>query len=154
VSKSLKKGSKAAKAWGEKMRRLRSRVRKTTTRRRRTTRKGMLTLRRKKAYSPKRKSNKPRKSPRRSMAKAKSWSSKFKTGTVGKVLMGLGAAQAAALAVGIIAPQYIGIAKPVAALAAGGIPGVAAELVIDQGLLGNVMGMFGGGAVQNGAGGL
>ena len=35
-----------------------------------------------------------------------------------------------------------------------GIPGVAAELVIDQGLLSNVMGMFGGGAVQNGAGGL
>jgi len=150
----LKKGSKAAKAWGAKMRRLRGRVRRTTTRRRRTTRKGMLTLRRKKAYSPKRKSNKPRKSPRRSMAK-KSWSSKFKTGTIGKVLMGLGAAQAAALAVGIIAPQYIGIAKPVAALAAGGIPGVAAELVIDQGLLGNVMGMFGGGGtVQNGAGGL
>ena len=150
----MKKGSKAAKAWGEKMRRLRERVRKTTTRRRRTTRKGDLTLKRKKAFPAKRKSNKPRKSPRRSMAKAKSWSSKFKTGTIGKVLMGLGAAQAAALAVGIIAPQYIGIAKPVAALAAGGIPGVAAELVIDQGLLGNVMGMFGGGAVQNGAGGL
>jgi len=146
----LKKGSKAAKAWGKKM----LLARKTTTRKRRTTRKGDLTLKRKKAYSPKRKSNKPRKSPRRSMAKAKSWSSKFKTGTIGKVLMGLGAAQAAALAVGIIAPQYIGIAKPVAALAAGGIPGVAAELVIDQGLLGNVMGMFGGGAVQNGAGGL
>ena len=151
----MKKGSKAAKAWGEKMRRLRGRVRKTTTRRRRTTRKGDLTLKRKKAFPSKRKSNKPRKSPRRSMAKAKSWSSKFKTGTIGKVLMGLGAAQAAALAVGIIAPQYIGIAKPVAALAAGGIPGVAAELVIDQGLLGNVMGMFGGGGtVQNGAGGL
>jgi len=136
------------------MRRLRGRVRKTTTRRRRTTRKGMLTLRRKKAYSPKRKSNKPRNSPRRSMAKAKSWASKFKTGTIGKVLIGLGAAQAAALAATIIAPQYVGIVKPVAALAAGGIPGVAAELVIDQGLLGNVMGMFGGGAVQNGAGGL
>lgn len=151
----MKKGSKAAKAWGAKMRRLRGRVRKTTTRRRRTTRKGMLTLRRKKAYSPKRKSNKPRNSPRRSMAKAKSWSSKFKTGIIGKVLIGLGAAQAAAVAVGIIAPQYIGIAKPVAAWAAGGIPGVAAELIIDQGLLGNVMGMFGGGgAVQNGAGGL
>jgi len=89
------------------------------------------------------------------MAKGKNWASKIKTGTLGKVLLGLGAAQAAALAVGIIAPQYIGIAKPIAALAAGGVPGVAAELVIDQGLLTNVMGMFGGGgAVQNGAGGL
>ena len=122
----MKKGSKEAKAWGAKMKR--SMARKTTTRKRRTTRKGMLTLRRKKAYSPKRKSNKPRNSPRRSMAK-KSWSSKFKTGTIGKVLMGLGAAQAAALAVGIVAPQYIGIAKPVAALAAGGIPGVVAVVV-------------------------
>jgi len=151
----LKKGSKAAKAWGEKMRRLRGRVRKTTTRRRRTTRKGDLTLKRKKAFSSKRKSNKPKNSPRSSMAKAKSWSSKIKTGTVGKALLGLGAAQAAALAVGIIAPQYIGIAKPVAALAAGGIPGVAAELVLDQGLLSNVMGMFGGAPnVQNGVAGL
>jgi len=148
----LKKGSKEAKAWGAKMKR--SRERKTTTRKRRTTRKGDLTLKRKKGYSAKRKSNKPKKSPRSYMAKRFGWASKLKTGTLGKVLIGLGAAQAAALAVGIIAPQYIGIAKPIAALAAGGIPGVAAELVIDQGLLTNVMGMFGGGAVQNGAGGL
>ena len=149
----MKKGSKEAKAWGAKMKR--SRARKTTTRKRRTTRKGMLTLKRKKGYSAKRKSNKPKKSPRSYMAKGKNWSAKLRTGTLGKVLIGLGAAQAAALAVGIIAPQYIGIAKPIAALAAGGVPGVAAELVIDQGILTNVMGMFGGGgAVQNGAGGL
>jgi hypothetical protein len=148
----LKKGSKEAKAWGAKMKR--SRARKTTTRKRRTTRKGMLTLKRKKGYSAKRKSNKPKKSPRSYMAKGKNWSAKLRTGTLGKVLIGLGAAQAAALAVGIVAPQYIGIAKPIAALAAGGVPGVAAELVLDQGILSNVMGMFGGGAVQNGAGGL
>lgn len=149
----MKKGSKEAKAWGAKMKR--SRARKTTTRKRRTTRKGDLTLKRKKAYPTKRKSNKPKKSTRSYMAKGKNWASKIKTGTLGKVLLGLGAAQAAALAVGIVAPQYIGIAKPVAALAAGGIPGVAAELVLDQGILTNVMGMFGGGgAVQNGAGGL
>jgi len=53
----MKKGSKAAKAWGAKMRRLRNSKtkrktkRKTTTRKRRTTRKGMLTLKRKRAYS-------------------------------------------------------------------------------------------------------
>ena len=50
----MKKGSKAAKAWGAKMRRLRGTKkktkRKTTTRKRRTTRKGMLTLKRTKAY--------------------------------------------------------------------------------------------------------
>ena len=54
----MRKGSKEAKAWGRKMKRLRSKpktkrrkTRKTTTRRRRTTRKGMLTLSRKRAYS-------------------------------------------------------------------------------------------------------
>jgi hypothetical protein len=48
----LKKGSKEAKAWGAKMKRLRGKPkkRKTTTRKRRTTRKGDLTLKRKKAY--------------------------------------------------------------------------------------------------------
>ena len=51
----MRKGSKEAKAWGRKMKRLRQKPktkrRKTTTRRRRTTRKGMLTLGRKRAYS-------------------------------------------------------------------------------------------------------
>lgn len=106
------------------------------------------------------KSNKPPKPSKSYMAKGKSWTSKstwtkkIRTGTVGKILIGLGAAQAAALVISMVAPQYIGIAKPVAALAAGGVPGVAAELIIDQGILGSVMGMFGGAGVQNGAGGL
>ena len=54
----MRKGSKEAKAWGRKMKRLRSKpktkrkkTRKYTTRKRRTTRKGMLTLSRKRAYS-------------------------------------------------------------------------------------------------------
>jgi hypothetical protein len=55
----LKKGSKAAKAWGAKMKRARNQKkkskrktkRKTTTRKRRTTRKGDLTLKRQKAYT-------------------------------------------------------------------------------------------------------
>ena len=54
----------------------------------------------------------------------------------------------AGLAVGFIAPQFAPIAKPVAALAAGGVAGVAAELVLDQGILGNVMGMFNGGGIN------
>jgi hypothetical protein len=137
----LKKGSKAAKAWGAKMRRLRGGKRKTTTRKRRTTRKGMLTLRRKRAYSGKRNSNKPRK--RRSGMKFPKFG-----GTAKKIAIGLGAAQLAGLAVGFIAPQFAPIAKPVAALAAGGVAGVAAELVLDQGILGNVMGMFNGGGIN------
>jgi hypothetical protein len=59
----LRKGSKEAKAWGRKMKRLRTRKttkrkktkRKTTTRKRRTTRSGDLTLKRKPAYPRKRK---------------------------------------------------------------------------------------------------
>ena len=70
-----------------------------------------------------------------------------------KVAVGVGAASLAAMAVSIVAPQFAGIARPIAALAAGGIPGVAGELLINQGLLGNITGMFGGGA-QAPAGGL
>ena len=61
-----------------------------------------------------------------------------------KVAIGVGAASLAGMAVGLIAPQFSGIARPIAALAAGGIPGVAGELLINQGLLGNITGMFGG----------
>ena len=67
---------------------------------------------------------------------------------VTKIAVGLGAATIASMVVGIFAPQLVPIAKPVAALVAGGIPGVAAELVIDQGLLGNVMGIFNGGGIN------
>jgi len=70
-----------------------------------------------------------------------------------KVAIGVGAASLAGMAVGMIAPQFAGIARPIAALAAGGIPGVAGELLINQGLLGNITGMFGGSA-QAPAGGL
>ena len=65
-----------------------------------------------------------------------------------KVAIGVGAASLAGMAVGIIAPQFAGIARPIAALAAGGIPGVAGELLINQGLLGNITGMLGGGGIN------
>ena len=65
-----------------------------------------------------------------------------------KVAIGVGAASLAGMAVGLIAPQFSGIARPIAALAAGGIPGVAGELLINQGLLGNITGMFGGGGIN------
>jgi len=65
-----------------------------------------------------------------------------------KVAIGVGAASLAGMAVGIIAPQFSGIARPIAALAAGGIPGVAGELLLNQGLLGNITGMFGGASIN------
>jgi len=66
-----------------------------------------------------------------------------------KVAMGVGAASLAGIAVGMIAPQYTGIVRPIAALAAGGIPGVAGELLLNQGLLQNITGMFGGASIND-----
>ena len=141
MSKLLKKGSKAAKAWGAKMRRLRGggKKRKKSTRRgqvRKTARRAYTGLRRKAKSYKRRKSSSGMKMPRI-------------PSVIKKVAIGVGAASLAGMAVGIIAPQFSGIARPIAALAAGGIPGVAGELLINQGLLGNITGMFGGGAGIN-----
>ena len=141
MSKSLKKGSKAAKAWGAKMRRLRG----SGTKRKKSTRKGQRRKTARRAYEGIKR--KTRKSYKRRKSSSGMKFPKF-GGTAKKIAIGLGAAQIAGLALGMIAPQFAGIAKPVAALAAGGIPGVAAELVLDQGILGNVMGMFGGGGIN------
>ena len=144
----MKKGSKAAKAWGAKMRRLRG----SGTKRKKSTRKGQVRKTARRAYTKvksKAKSYKRRKS---------STSMKLpKVPTViKKVAVGVGAAALAGMAVSIIAPQFAGIARPIAALAAGGIPGVAGELLINQGLLGNITGMFGGASINESrlAGGL
>jgi len=145
----MKKGSKAAKAWGAKMRRLRG----GGTKRRKSTRKGQV----RKTRAPK---------ARRAYTKIKSKAKSYKRrksssgmklpkipSVIKKVAMGVGAASLAGMAVGIVAPQFTAIVRPIAALAAGGIPGVAGELLLNQGLLQNITGMFGGGA-QAPAGGL
>jgi len=148
VSKLLKKGSKAAKAWGAKMRRLRG----SGTKRKKSTRKGGVRKTARRAYTKV-------KSARKSYKRKKSSSSmklpKVPT-VIKKVALGVGAAALAGMAVSIIAPQFAGIARPIAALAAGGIPGVAGELLINQGLLGNITGMFGGASINESrlAGGL
>ena len=137
----MKKGSKAAKAWGAKMRRLRggSKKRKKSTRkgqRRKTARRAYEGLKRKTRKSYKRrKSSSSMKLPK-------------VPGVIKKVAIGVGAAALAGMAVSVVAPQFAGIARPIAALAAGGIPGVAGELLINQGLLSNITGMFGGGGIN------
>ena len=94
-----------------------------------------------KSSKPKSKSNKPRKSsPGMKLPKIPS--------VIKKVAMGVGAASLAGMAVSIVAPQFVGIARPIAALAAGGIPGVAGELLLNQGLLQNITGMFGGASIN------
>ena len=141
MSKLLKKGSKAAKAWGAKMRRLRG----GGSKRKKSTRKGQRRKTARRAYEGIKR--KTRKSYKRRKSSSGMKFPKF-GGTAKKIAIGLGAAQIAGLALGMIAPQFAGIAKPVAALAAGGVAGVAAELVLDQGLLGNVMGIFNGGGIN------
>ena len=137
----MKKGSKAAKAWGAKMRRLRG----GGSKRKKSTRKGQRRKTARRAYQGiKRKT-------RKSYKRRKSSSGmKFPRipSVIKKVAVGVGAASLAGMAVGIIAPQFSGIARPIAALAAGGIPGVAGELLINQGLLSNITGMFGGGGIN------
>ena len=140
MNKLLKKGSKAAKAWGAKMRRLRgggSKRKKSTRKgqRRKTARRAYEGIKRKAKSYKRRKTSSSMKLP------------KVPT-FIKKVAIGVGAASLAGMAVGIIAPQFAGIARPIAALAAGGIPGVAGELLINQGLLGNITGMFGGGGIN------
>ena len=142
MSKTLKKGSKAAKAWGAKMRRLRG----GGTKRKKSTRKGQRRKTARRAYEGLKR--KARKSYKRRKSSSGMKFPRILGGAGKKIAIGLGAAQLAGLAVGMIAPQFAPIAKPVAALAAGGVPGVAAELILDQGILGNVMGIFNGGGIN------
>ena len=146
----MKKGSKAAKAWGAKMRRLRGGTKKGQ--KRKTARRAYKGL----TKRVRRKSNKPR-TTRKSVAK-KSLKSKIFGGTLGKVAMGVGAGTLAGYAISMVAPQFATIAKPAAAFIAAGPIGLVSELVIDQGLLGNLggfLGFNGGGMVaQQEVGGL
>ena len=137
----MKKGSKAAKAWGAKMRRLRG----SSTKRKKSTRKGERRKTARRAYEGIKR--KTRKSYKRNKSSSGMKMPKVPK-LLSKVAIGVGAASLAGMAVGLIAPQFSGIARPIAALAAGGIPGVAGELLINQGLLGNITGMFGGGGIN------
>jgi len=102
----------------------------------RVTRKVKRKSRSKKSYKPRKKSSSIMKMPKI-------------PSVLKKVAIGLGAATLAGMAVSFVAPQFSNIARPIAALAAGGVPGVAAELIIDQGLLGNITSMFRGGGGIN-----
>ena len=73
----------------------------------------------------------------------------FKSGLVGKIVLGVGAATVAGLVVDRFAPQFSGIARPVAALIAGGPIGAIGSVLLQGGL--NLGGILGGGV--NGASG-
>jgi len=119
---------------------------KSSTKRKKSTRKGQRRKTARRAYEGIKR--KTRKSYKRSKSSSSMKMPKIPSG-IKKVAIGVGAASLAGMAVGLVAPQFSGIARPIAALAAGGIPGVAGELLLNQGLLGNITGMFGGGAGIN-----
>ena len=137
----MKKGSKAAKAWGAKMRKLREGAKKVKSRIKRTTKKGDPRKTARKAYEPRKKTNKP-KTTRKSVAK-KSLKSKIFGGTLGKVALGVGAGSIAGYAANMVAPQFAQFARPVAAYIAAGPIGLIADLALNQGLLQQITGMFG-----------
>jgi len=127
------------------------RLRGGGTKRKKSTRKGQKRKTARRAYEGIKR--KARKSYKRKKSSSSMKMPKIPS-VIKKVAIGVGAASLAGMAVGIIAPQFVGIARPIAALAAGGIPGVAGELLINQGLLSNITGMLGGGGGQSTAGGL
>lgn len=101
--------------------------RKTTKTRRKTTKinttKKTVSMARRKSYG--------RKVYRKSKS---SFGSFLKGGLIGKAVAGIGAATLAGLVIGQVAPQYAGIAKPIAAFAAGGPAGAITSVVLDGGL--------------------
>ena len=136
----MKKGSKAAKAWGAKMKRLRGGSKKA----RKSTRKGQRRKTARRAYEGikrKAKSYKRRKT---------SSGMKMPTipGWLKKVFLGVGAAGVATVAVGTVAPQYVPIIRPAAAVIAGGWQGLIADLVLNSGILDRITGMFNGGGMN------
>jgi len=94
----LKKGSKAAKAWGAKMRRLRGGSKK----RKKSTRKGQIRKTARRAYT---KVKSARKSYKRKKSSSGMKMPKVPT-VIKKVAIGVGAASLAGMAVGLIAPQF------------------------------------------------
>lgn len=86
------------------------------------------------------KTNKPR-TIRKSVAK-KSLSDRIPR-PLKKAAAGLGLATLAAVVVGVFAPQYVPVVKPIAAYIGGGVEGIAAEVIVDHGLLNQITGMFG-----------
>ena len=127
----MKKGSKAAKAWGAKMKRLRNK--KSAPKKRKTTKRS--TSKRRKSSIKRRISTKIKRSTnkRKPMAK-KGISSIVSSGIVKKVALGLGGAALATTLISVIAPNSsIGkFAGPAGAFALGGIEGVIGSFALNM----------------------
>ena len=121
--------------------------------RRKSTRKGQVRKTARRAYEPKRSSSLKRKSPRKTMAKRRSFRRRatggfgniLKSGIVGKAVMGLGAATLVGTVMNRLLPAspITTLAQPIAAYAAGGAVGAVSSVILNGGL-GSITGFLGG----------
>ena len=121
--------------------------------RRKSTRKGQVRKTARRAYEPKRSSSLKRKSPRKTMAKRRSFRRRatggfgniLKSGIVGKAVMGLGAAALVGTVMNRLLPAspITSLAQPIAAYAAGGAIGAVSSVILNGGL-GSITGFLGG----------
>ena len=121
--------------------------------RRKSTRKGQVRKTARRAYEPKRSSSLKRKSPRKTMAKRRSFRRRatggfgniLKSGIVGKAVAGLGAAALVGTVMNRLLPAspITTLAQPIAAYAAGGAVGAVSSVILNGGL-GAITGFLGG----------
>ena len=155
----MKKGSKAAKLWGKKMKLLRNKAkRKTTTKKRITKQKqrsGSLksSIKRRKTTGlnktkTKRKTmvSRRKRYSRRARSSGLKIGSSLKTGIIGEVVKGIGAGSLVGTVMGRVMPNspITPIASTGAAFLAGGVTGGIAQVILSGGLA-NLGGLFGGG---------
>jgi hypothetical protein len=155
----MKKGSKAAKLWGKKMKLLRSKAkRKTTTKKRITKQKQRSrslkpSIKRRKTTGlnktkTKRKTmvSRRKRYSRRARSSGLKIGSSLKTGIIGEVVKGIGAGSLVGTVMSRVMPNspITPIASTGAAFLAGGVTGGIAQVVLSGGLA-NLGGLFGGG---------
>ena len=149
----MKKGSKAAKAWGKKMKSLRNKAkRKTVTKKRITS--VSISSKRRKAPIKRRKATKinKTKTKRKTMVSRRARSSglkigsSLKTGIIGEVVKGIGAGSLVGMVMSRVMPDspITPIASTGAAFLAGGVTGGIAQVILSGGLS-SFGGLFGGG---------
>jgi len=155
----MKKGSKAAKLWGKKMKALRNKAKtKTVTKRTKTVKKRRTKLT--KSSTTRRKTTKINRSKtkrktmvsrrkrytRRARSSGLKIGSSLKTGIIGEVVKGIGAGSLVGTVMGRVMPDspITPIASTGAAFLAGGVTGGIAQVILSGGLA-NLGGLFGGG---------
>ena len=155
----MKKGSKAAKAWGKKMKSLRNKAkRKTVTKKRITS--VSIGSKRRKAPIKRRKATKINKTKtkrktmvsrrktvsRRARSSGLKIGSSLKTGIIGEVVKGIGAGSLVGMVMSRVMPDspITPIASTGAAFLAGGVTGGIAQVILSGGLS-SFGGLFGGG---------